>query len=302
MSDHHLIRIQSWDGKQENIPPQTNYDIPFGYGGNGFVKLKGGFAVKTIQLKNLKKKRIINEVQILRRISHPFIVKFEGCEIINPEIKLFFEVLQCGDLFTLVLRKQVKNPIFYFLCIAHAVGYLHQNKIVHRDIKTENIVLDRFGYPKLIDFGLSSYLGENNKCHTICGTVTYVAPEMIKSKVNGGYGCSVDLWSLVIILYELTHFSYPFYSDHDGVLLKKILEDEILLSNSFVDSITKSLLVKDPEKRITIDKLFQNPILSKTLQKIKNHETDIPYIPILNSDGIVTRDQDVLDKFKSLKN
>ena len=56
MTDQHIVRIKSWDGEQETIPPQTNVDIPLGCGGNGFVTLKGGFAVKTIQLKNLKKK------------------------------------------------------------------------------------------------------------------------------------------------------------------------------------------------------------------------------------------------------
>ena len=120
MTHLYLKRIQSWDGEQEKILPQTNDNIPLGYGANGFVTLIGCFAVKTIALKKIKRKRIINEVQILRKISHPFIVKFEGYDIINTDIKLFFEVLQGGDLFNLVFKGNVKNPIFYFLCIAHA--------------------------------------------------------------------------------------------------------------------------------------------------------------------------------------
>ena len=100
------------------------------------------------------------------------------------------------------------------------------------------IVLVIYIYILILDY--QKNLGENNKCHTICGTVTYVAPEMIKSKLNRGYGPSVDLWSLGIVLYELTHYSYPFYSDDDRLLIKQILEDELLLSDSFVDSIIKS--------------------------------------------------------------
>ena len=96
---------------------------------------------------------------------------------------------------------------FYIACIVLALEYLHENNIVYRDLKPENVFIDHNGYTKIGDFGFAKVLNESNRTYTFCGTPGYVAPENVLAH---GYNCSVDWWGLGVLMYVLLTGRQPF--------------------------------------------------------------------------------------------
>ena len=206
-------------------------DKVLGSGGFGIVELwihKSGkkLAIKickreVAQLKEAQRKRWINEVQIMKRLKHPNIVKGLNLPFKHPDDKvdlplLCMEFCRKGDL-RKVLRKvenccgvSEKEAISVMKDISSAIEYLHSNNITHRDLKPENIVLqdecDIISY-KLIDLGYAKELGEDSTSGSLVGTLNYIAPELLWKQT---YSCSVDYWSLGILFYELVTGTRPF--------------------------------------------------------------------------------------------
>jgi len=119
-------------------------------------------------------------------------------------IYMLFEYISGGELFSR-LRKdgRFSNDValFYGCEILLAIQYLHRKEIVYRDLKPENLLIDKHGHIKITDFGFAKRI-ENDRTYTLCGTPEYLAPEIIKgSKV--GYGKSVDWWALGILIFEM---------------------------------------------------------------------------------------------------
>ena len=98
-------------------------------------------------------------------------------------------------------------------------------KIVHRDLKLENILIDRDGYLKIIDFGLAKMLKDNETATSFCGTPEYLAPEMVDNK---GHDFSVDWWALGILIYEMMIGVTPFYNRNRNVMLMKIQHNKVV--------------------------------------------------------------------------
>ena len=117
---------------------------------------------------------------------------------------MLFEYISGGELFSR-LRKDGRFAndvaLFYATEILLAIQYLHKRDIVYRDLKPENLLIDKYGHIKITDFGFAKRI-ENNRTFTLCGTPEYLAPEIIKgSKV--GYGKSVDWWAIGILIFEM---------------------------------------------------------------------------------------------------
>ena len=146
---------------------------------------------------------VIREKQILSETNHPFIVSLISTYQDPTFVYFLTEFIQGGELFSLIHKEEGSGmdedeAKFYALGVADAIGHLHSMKIVYRDIKPENILIDGTGYPKLIDFGFAKYCPE--KTYTFCGTPGYVPPEIITKR---GHDCSADNWSFGILLYEM---------------------------------------------------------------------------------------------------
>ncbi|XP_074869956.1 ribosomal protein S6 kinase-related protein isoform X2 [Carettochelys insculpta] len=165
------------------------------------------FAVKVVPkvevLRRDTLKQCKEEVSIQRQISHPFV----HClgDSWQGQRHLFIMCTYCGtgDLYALwaSLGHLEETTIRLFAAeLALALGYLHDLGIVHRDVKMENILLDERGHLKLTDFGLSRQLGRGQRARTICGTLQYMAPEVLS---GGPYSHAADWWSLGVLLFTL---------------------------------------------------------------------------------------------------
>ncbi|KAF8955397.1 hypothetical protein BDZ97DRAFT_1858229, partial [Flammula alnicola] len=168
-----------------------------------------------------------------------------------------------GELFDYLVEKgrlseDETRVIFGQLCLA--VAYLHDNNIVHRDLKLENVLLDERCRVKLGDFGFTREFERGTFMETFCGTTGYASPEMLQGQKY--QGPEVDVWSLGIILYCLLTGTLPFDDDDEDVMRAKIIqgdfEDPVWLSLESRDLI-KNILVKDIMKRLTIPQILAHP-------------------------------------------
>lgn len=172
------------------------------------------------------------------------------------------------ELYNYLLQKGALEPSKVqriFTQLVGAVSYVHNKSCVHRDLKLENILLDKHGDVKLVDFGFTrEYEGKSNYLQTWCGTVCYSAPEMLKGEKYAGE--KVDVWSLGVILYALLVGELPFDEDDETVTKMRILKEEPKYPDNFppqAKELCSVLLSKRPILRPTLAEILQNPWLSE---------------------------------------
>lgn len=231
--------------------------------------------------------RLYNEKEIIKEISHPFIVKLHYTFQNKDKAYFILDLLSGGDLYTHINKygkMKEAQARFYAAEIVLALEHLHKNKIVYRDLKPQNIVLDSEGHIKLTDFGLSKLNFDQNQENTICGTMKYIAPETISGQK---YNHMIDWWSLGIILYRMLTAALP----HPTKINKKIPYyivnyklpiDKNLFSKPAYDLIIK-LLERDPKKRIGAkgaEEIMQHKFF-KTInwKKLYDRQVKPPYVP-----------------------
>ncbi|XP_065312667.1 RAC-beta serine/threonine-protein kinase-like isoform X2 [Gordionus sp. m RMFG-2023] len=219
---------------------------------------------KLYALKILDKKQIISkdevahtltENQVLQQSNHPFLTQLKY-SFQTPD-KLCF-VLECaigGELYTHLSHDRTfteERSRFYGAEITTAIGYLHEHDIVYRDLKLENLLLDKEGHIKIADFGLCKQdISYGDKTRTFCGTPEYLAPELIEDEY---YGRAVDWWSLGVVMYEMLCGRLPFHHRDHERLFQMIVSHPVRLPTSTLSvparSLLSGLLVKDPERRL----------------------------------------------------
>jgi serine/threonine protein kinase len=162
----------------------------------------------------------------------------------------------------------------YFIQVINAVYYLHSNNIIHRDIKPENILIGDDNKLKLCDFGWAKELTLENRS-TFCGTMEYMAPEIVGSE---NYDYSVDIWSLGILLYEMLFGHSPFNGKDTNNIILNIKSHELnyddtnkKISNSCKDLIQK-LLNMNPQKRLKIKDILEHPFIKKHSKKFLSNK------------------------------
>ncbi|PGH07655.1 CAMK/CAMKL protein kinase [Blastomyces parvus] len=197
-------------------------------------------------------------------------------QFLHPHIARLYEVIVTENLVWLVLEYCPGDELYNYLScngpmpldkvqriftqLVGAVCYVHSKSCVHRDLKLENILLDKHENVKLCDFGFTrEYEGKVSYLQTFCGTVCYSAPEMLKGEKYAGE--KVDVWSLGIILYALIAGELPFDDDDDQVTKKRILTEEPKYNDRFPED-AKSLISLLLSKR---------PLLRPTLSDVLNH-------------------------------
>ena len=234
------------------------------------------------------------ERDLLSRTNCSFIVNIKFAFQDNSNLYILTEFMQGGDLFFHLHREKRftdEKAKFYLIEIILAIEYLHNNNMIYRDLKPENLLLDKTGHIKLTDFGLSKILkNPKEKSYTICGTPQYLAPEILSNK---GYDSAVDWWSLGCVFYEMLIGSYPFKIRLGESLNEDIYKKEILIP----DYVTKEaqdliykLLVVNPKKRLGFGPDGANKIKNHSYFKNINWKDALnkklipPFIPQLKDD------------------
>ncbi|XP_053985535.1 serine/threonine-protein kinase MARK2-like isoform X10 [Hylaeus volcanicus] len=217
-------------------------------------------AIKIIdktQLNQNSLQKLFREVRIMKMLDHPNIVKLFQVIETEKTLYLVMEYASGGEVFDyLVLhgRMKEKEARAKFRQIVSAVQYCHQKKIIHRDLKAENLLLDSEMNIKIADFGFSNEFTPGSKLDTFCGSPPYAAPELFQGKKYDGP--EVDVWSLGVILYTLVSGSLPF----DGSTLRELRERVLrgkyripFYMSTDCENLLKKFLVLNPTKRASLE-------------------------------------------------
>ena len=216
------------------------------------------YAMKVLKKQNIAKKKQEMHVKTERDIlvtmaPHPFLIKLHST--FQNKKKLYFILEYCpgGELFSLLQKRRrftEDQARFYTAQMVLALEHLHKHNIVYRDLKPENVLINKDGYIKITDFGLSRMNVKKNEAKTICGTPEYLAPEIV---MKLGYGKTVDWWTLGSILYEMLVGVPPFYTSNREELFYKIKFVNPKLPGYLSEETKKlleGLLKKDPTRRL----------------------------------------------------
>jgi len=196
----------------------------------------------------------LTENRVLRNTSHPFLIQLKYSFQTSDRLCFVMEYVNGGELFFHLSRERQfteDRTRFYAAEILLALDYLHRNDIIYRDLKLENLLLDKDGHIKIADFGLCKEdITFGATTRTFCGTPEYLAPEVLEDM---DYGRAVDWWGLGVVMYEMMCGRLPFYSrDHDTLFEMILVRDVQFPSNISREakSLLAGLLVKDPKRRL----------------------------------------------------
>ncbi|XP_017837099.1 serine/threonine-protein kinase MARK2 isoform X4 [Drosophila busckii] len=259
-----------WRATEEHI---GKYKLIKTIGKGNFAKVKLAkhlptgkeVAIKIIdktQLNPGSLQKLFREVRIMKMLDHPNIVKLFQVIETEKTLYLIMEYASGGEVFDyLVLhgRMKEKEARVKFRQIVSAVQYCHQKRIIHRDLKAENLLLDSELNIKIADFGFSNEFTPGSKLDTFCGSPPYAAPELFQGKKYDGP--EVDVWSLGVILYTLVSGSLPF----DGSTLRELRERVLrgkyripFYMSTDCENLLRKFLVLNPAKRASLETIMSD--------------------------------------------
>ena len=262
------------------------------------TKINVPVAVKLIDKNNLSDKQLQHvrrEISLMKSIEHENIIKLFDVIEGEEKIALIMEYALKGQLNTYLKTEEKSHKINikkFFAEIISAVEYLHEEKhIIHRDIKPQNILVDRFSRIKLADFGLSTL--EDSINNTRCGSPGYTSPEML---LKQDYGPATDIWSLGVVLYVMCFGVLPFHDSSVQNVCKKIISDPVKIPDDAdpqLSDLIQRMLEKDQTKRISLNDVKMHPWLNydEIMNGIKREHNRV------NKEQIVRR---VMAKLNSL--
>lgn len=278
---HSLVQQRGEESKQSSERRLTIHDFDFlstlGTGTFGrvrLVKFKHDPTCEPMALKMLKKTEIIrlkqvdhvkSEKKILETIQHPFIVQLQGTFQTESHVFMLLDYACGGELFSLLRREgRFANDVGLFFAseIVLAFEYLHSKDIAYRDLKPENLLVDKDGHVRITDFGFAKVV--KDKTFTLCGTPEYLAPEIIQSK---GHNKFVDWWALGVLIFEMLAGYPPFYDDNPLGIYQKIL-DGYYEFPPYIESKARDLI----KAFLTADKSIRLGCNKKGSEDVKAHK------------------------------
>ncbi|KAJ0023180.1 hypothetical protein NQD34_003079 [Periophthalmus magnuspinnatus] len=270
---------------KHNLKHRYEFMETLGKGTYGKVKKAKERSGRTVAIKSIRKDKIKDEqdlvhirreIEIMSSLCHPHIITIYEVFENKDKIVIVMEYASRGDLYDYICDKRnisEREARHFFRQIVSAVHYCHQNGIVHRDLKLENILLDGTGNVKIADFGLSNLFSCDEYLQTFCGSPLYASPEIVNGRPYRGP--EVDTWSLGVLLYTLVHGSMPFDGYNHKALVQQISSGNYQNPKKPSDAcgLIRWMLMVNPERRATIEEIaghwwlnwgYQQPLLSET--------------------------------------
>jgi calcium/calmodulin-dependent protein kinase I len=273
--------IRLLEGSQSNVKDFFEWTDASLLGTGAFAKVYRGVSKATKELvaikvidksqvgKEVSPKSLQTEVEVLKTIDHPNIIKLKGVFEDNDNLYIITEIAMGGELFDRIINKGAYGERYAALLVKRilsAIDYLHDRQIVHRDLKPENLLLfaaDNDLDIRVCDFGLARIVGNNTLIQTVVGSPNYVAPEVLQGM---GYWKQADLWSIGVITYILLCGYPPFASPDIRDLLDLIQSGQYQYEEDYWEDITDlaknfidHLLVVNPDLRFTAKQALNHP-------------------------------------------
>ena len=268
--------------KTSNITKEYTFGKVIGTGSYGQVRLavhrltKQVRAVKIIQKAKVNINALLNEINILSKLSHPNIMQIFEVFDDNTNVYIVSEYCKGGELFDIISTKgsfTEKDACVIMKQLMSAICYSHQNNIVHRDLKPENILMDNDTDDltiKLIDWGCAQTIKSAKQSKQADGTTYYIAPEVLK----GEYDEKCDIWACGVIFYILLCGYPPFNGETDDEIYEAVLSGKFQFPEEDWDQVSqdakdliKKMLTKDPKKRISALYSMQDVWFKKNEEK-----------------------------------
>ncbi|KAJ9074577.1 MAP/microtubule affinity-regulating kinase 4 [Entomophthora muscae] len=240
-----------------------------GQGTFGIVKLgehrvtKQKVAIKVITKSSIKnsraRARVEQELRLLPLLEHPHIVKVYDVIEDEERFMIVMEHLSGGELFQYIVKNRRVNERegrFFFRQILSALDYCHQNSVIHRDMKPENLLFDSKMQIRLIDFGFANFYQTDQTLSTFCGSPYYASPEMIRGVDY--IGPEVDIWSLGVTLYTMLSGKLPFNAYNLKSFQRKVTRGEYEMPVYFsreVSDLIRGMLNTDRRRRLTMEQI-----------------------------------------------
>ncbi|XP_070281334.1 serine/threonine-protein kinase PAK 6 [Myotis yumanensis] len=228
-------------------------------------------AVKMMDLRKQQRRELLfNEVVIMRDYQHLNVVEMYKSYLVGEELWVLMEFLQGGALTDIISQVRLNEEQIATVCeaVLQALAYLHAQGVIHRDIKSDSILLTLDGRVKLSDFGFCAQISKDvPKRKSLVGTPYWMAPEVISRSL---YATEVDIWSLGIMVIEMVDGEPPYFSDSPVQAMKRLRDSSPpKLKNSHKVSpvlrdFLERMLVRDPQERATAQELLDHPFLLQT--------------------------------------
>ncbi|KAM3877773.1 NUAK family SNF1-like kinase 2 [Diretmus argenteus] len=269
---------------KHNLKHRYEFLETLGKGTYGKVKKAKERSGRLVAIKSIRKEKIKDEedlvhirreIEIMSSLSHPHITTIYEVFENKDKIVIVMEYASRGDLYDYICDKQnvsEREARHFFRQIVSAVHYCHQNGIVHRDLKLENILIDGNGNVKIADFGLSNLYHGDEYLQTFCGSPLYASPEIVNGRPYRGP--EVDTWSLGVLLYTLVHGAMPFDGNNHKKLVQQISTGNYRKPTNPSDAcgLIRWMLMVNPDRRATMEEIaghwwlnwgYQQPLLSE---------------------------------------
>ncbi|KAK6348752.1 hypothetical protein TWF730_009525 [Orbilia blumenaviensis] len=255
---------------------------------------------------------IEREIAVMNIPVHPNAIQLYEIWDSRDEIYLVLEYVNGGDLLQYMTRKRFlpeREVVRLFKQLITGLSHLHQFSIYHRDLKHENLMMDRSGNIKIGDFGMAALQPEGHKFTSACGSPNYAAPEVVQGWPYNG--SAADIWSSGVILYGMLTHQLPFDDPDTSTILNRIVYAEYKMPKSIspeAADLIKRMLDPDPGRRIKLKSVFEHPFMTKYQDRIPSlpltEHAQIGDIQNFTSHMATVRplhvDMDIITKLKAL--